>query len=114
MKMQTKKDIKQYFIKKLDSELNALDVSIHQEIRRVKEEASTKGLLRSGETLNSISNTITDYTSTSCNEKLNLIDEFQDYMRFNIPEKQISEIEEIFLSHYVPFLKNKAAITYFN
>ncbi|PLS04007.1 hypothetical protein [Neobacillus cucumis] len=114
MQEQTKKDIKEYFMKKLDNELNVLDVSIFQEIRRVMEEASSKGILRSGMTLNGIANTIIDNTINSCKDKLSLIDEFQDYLKFNIPEKQLDEIEGIFVTYYVPFLKNKAENTYVN
>ncbi|MGN7942984.1 hypothetical protein [Virgibacillus sp. 6R] len=109
-----KKDINQYFVKKLYDELNILDASIYQEIRKVKDEANTRGLLKSGMTLNSIWDAIINNTIISCKEKLNLIDEFQDYVNFKISEKQIAEIEEIFLTHYVPFLKNKLEKTYVN
>jgi hypothetical protein len=112
MREQTKKDINQYFVKKLYNELNSLDTVIFQEIRRIKEVASSRGLLRSSETLNSIADTIINNTFTSCKEKLSSIDEFQNYMKFNISDKQLAEIQEIFLTHYVPFLQNKAEQTY--
>lgn len=98
------KDISQYFVKKLHYELNSLDVTIFQEIEKTKQDASNKGMLRSGMTLDNISNVIIDNTLNSCKEKLNLIDEFQDYLKFKIPDKYLPEIKEIYHSNYVPFL----------
>lgn len=112
MRENTKNDINQFFAKKLYTEMNELDVTIFQEIQKVKEEANNRGVLHSGMTLNGIADAIINNTFSSCKKKLNLIDEFQDYMKFNIPESYLAEIGEIYSFHYVPFLTNKVEKTY--
>lgn len=112
VKKRKKKEITQYFERKIRDELNVLDVTILRDIRIVKEKASAKGVLRSGETLGSIEEAIINNVIDSCTAKLQIIDDFQDYMRFNISEEQLNEIEHIYTSYYVPFAENKIERTY--
>lgn len=105
IKVRKKKKINQFFVKRIKEELYELDNKIIKEIKIVKEKANSNGTLTSGETIQSITSVITENIISSCQEMLNFIDDFQEYMKFKIIDNHLKEIGEIFKTHYIPLLE---------
>ncbi|MEK5173214.1 hypothetical protein NST63_08475 [Heyndrickxia sp. FSL W8-0496] len=114
MEKDSEKEIDKYFSRKINNSLNELSTEIFFEMRRVTEEASSRGMMQSGMFIVNLLDTITNNTINSCKEKLQLIDEFQEYMRITLSTDQLNNIENKFIDSYTSFFMQMVEIEYKN